>query len=86
MHKPAQVELQLDRPQLPYSEILGPIIAGGSPTHYRRRQPNPTKKGPYNYIRLQSLNGNDYTSFNFLIILGKGFNFQYQDRLPENHS
>ena len=31
MHKPAQVELQLDRPQLPYSEILGPIIAGGSP-------------------------------------------------------
>ena len=47
MHKPAQVELQLDQPQLPYSEIIGPIIAGGSPTHYRRRQSNPTKKGPY---------------------------------------
>ena len=47
MHKPAQVELQLDQPQLLYSEILGPIIAGGSPAHYRRRQPNPTKKGPY---------------------------------------
>ena len=47
MHKPAQVELQLDRPQLPYSEILGPIIVGGSPAHYRWRQPNPTKKGPY---------------------------------------
>ena len=31
MHKPAQVELQLDRPQLPYSETLGPIIARGSP-------------------------------------------------------
>ena len=39
MHKPAQVELQLDRPQLPYSETLVPIIAeaaqpitaGGSP-------------------------------------------------------
>ena len=47
MHKSAQVELQLDRPQLPYSEILGPIIAGGSPAHYCRKQPNPTKKGPY---------------------------------------
>ena len=47
MHKPAQVELQLDRPQLLYLEILGPIIAGGSSAHYRRRQPNPTKKGPY---------------------------------------
>ena len=47
VHKSAQVELQLDRPQLPYSEILGPIIAGGSPTHYRRRQLNPTKKGRY---------------------------------------
>ena len=47
MHKPAQVELQLDRPQLPYSEILGPIIAGGSPAHYHKRQHNPTKKGPY---------------------------------------
>ena len=31
VHKPAQVELQLDRPQLPYSEIFGPITAGGSP-------------------------------------------------------
>ena len=54
MHKPAQVELQLDRPQLPYSETQGPIIAGGSPAHYRRRQPNPTRKGPHkpkpNYI------------------------------------
>ena len=47
MHKPAQVELQLDRPQLPYSKILGPT--GGSPAHYRRRQPNPTRKGPYKY-------------------------------------
>ena len=47
MHKPAQIELQLDWSQLPYSEILGHIIAGGSPAHYRRRQPNPTKKGPY---------------------------------------
>ena len=47
MHKPAQVELQLDRPQLPYLEILGPIIAGGSPARYSRRQPNPIKKGPY---------------------------------------
>ena len=46
-HKPDQVELQLDRSQLPYSEILWPIIAGGSPAHYRRRQPNLTKKGPY---------------------------------------
>ena len=54
MHKPAQVELQLDRPQLPYSEILGPIIVGGSPTHYRRRQPNPAKKGPYTYIYIFS--------------------------------
>ena len=51
MHKLAQVELQLDRPQLPYLEILGPIVAGGTPAHYRRRQPNPTKKRP-----LQSLN------------------------------
>ena len=55
MHKSAQVELQLDRSQLPYSEILGPIIAGGSPAHYRRRQPNPTKKGPY--IKLATLLG-----------------------------
>ena len=47
MHKPVQVELQLDRPQLPYSETLGSIIAGGSPAHYRRRQSNPTRKGPY---------------------------------------
>ena len=50
MHKPVQVELQLDRPQLSYSETLGPIIAGGSPTHYRRRQPNPTRKGPHTYF------------------------------------
>ena len=59
MHKPAQVELQLDRPQLPYSEILGPITVGGSPARYRRRQPNPTRKGPhiylYIYISLSSL-------------------------------
>ena len=47
MHKPAQVELQLDRPQLPYLETLGPVIAGGIPAHCRRRQPNPTKKGPH---------------------------------------
>ena len=42
MHKLAQVELQLDRPQLPYSEILGPITIGGSPTQYTIH-----KKGPY---------------------------------------
>ena len=47
MHKPAQVELQLDRSQLPCSETLGSTIAGGSPAHYRRRQPNPTRKGPH---------------------------------------
>ena len=47
MHKPAQVELQLDRPQLPYSETLGPTIVGGSPARYRRRQPNPIRKGPH---------------------------------------
>ena len=47
MHKLAQVELQLDRPQLSYSETLGPTIAGGSPARYRRRQPNPIRKGPY---------------------------------------
>ena len=48
MHKPAQVELQLDWPQLPYSETLGPITVGGSPAHYRKRQPNIpyTKKAP----------------------------------------
>ena len=51
MHKPAQVELQLDWPQLPYSETLGPTIAGGSSARYRRRQPNPTKKGPHSDIR-----------------------------------
>ena len=52
-HKPDQVELQLDWSQLPYSEILWPIIAEGSPAYYRRRQPNPTKKGPYkNYFSL----------------------------------
>ena len=42
MHKSAQVELQLDWPQLPYSEILGPIIVGGSPI--------PPKKGPLHYF------------------------------------
>ena len=42
MQKPAQVKLQLDRPQLPYSEILGPITIGGSPTQYTIH-----KKGPY---------------------------------------
>ena len=50
MHKPAQVELQLDRPQLPYSETLGPIIAGGNPASYRRRQLNPTRKGPHTLL------------------------------------
>ena len=48
MHKLAQVELQLDRPQLPYSETLWPTIAGGSPACYHRRQPNPIRKGPHN--------------------------------------
>ena len=42
MHKPAQVELQLDRPQLPYSETFEPITAGGSPAQRTIR-----KKGPY---------------------------------------
>ena len=42
MHKPVQVELQLDWPQLPYSETLGPITAGGSPAQRIIR-----KKGPY---------------------------------------
>ena len=31
MHKLAQVELQLDWSQLPYSETFGPTTAGGSP-------------------------------------------------------
>ena len=48
-HKPDQIELQLNRSQLPYSEIPRPIITGGSPAHYRRRQPNPTKKRPLHY-------------------------------------
>ena len=62
MHKPAQIELQLDRPQLPYSKIQGPIIAGGSPAHYRRRQPNPTKKGPYKHKDTKDINkGRDNT-------------------------
>ena len=49
MHKLVQVELQLDRLQLPYLEIIGSITTGGSPAHYRRRQPNisyHTKKAP----------------------------------------
>ena len=62
MHKPAQVELQLDRPLLPYSETLGPIIAGGSPTHYRRRQPNPTRKGPHNHFTQLTLAKEEKTS------------------------
>ena len=55
MHKPAQVELQLDRPQLPYSETLGPTTAGGSPARYRRRQPNPIRKGPLQWEINESL-------------------------------
>ena len=42
MHKPVQVEFQLDRPQLPYSEKSGPITAGGSPAQRTIRT-----KGPY---------------------------------------
>ena len=42
MHKPAQVELQLDRSQLPYLETFGPITVGGSPA-----QRTICKKGPY---------------------------------------
>ena len=45
VHKPAQVELQLDRPQLPYSETFEPITAGGSPAQHTIH-----KKGPYSYI------------------------------------
>ena len=58
MHKPAQVKLQLDRPQLPYSEILRPIIAEDSLAHYRRRQPNipySKKKAPTVLTELQAL-------------------------------
>ena len=66
MHKPAQVELQLDRPQLPYSKILEPIIAGGSPAHYCRRQPNPTKKGLY---KGQSTLQVDYKAVGRLLLL-----------------
>ena len=58
MRKPAQVELQLDRPQLPYSETLEPITAKGSPAHYRRRQPNipySKKKAPTVLMELQAL-------------------------------
>ena len=44
VHKPAQVELQLDRPQLPYSETFGPITAGGSPAQCTLH-----KKGPYTH-------------------------------------
>ena len=39
MHKLAQVELQLDRPQLPYSEIFVPITAGGSPIQHIQKRP-----------------------------------------------
>ena len=59
-HKPDQVELQLDRSQLPCSEILWPIIAGVSPAHYCRRQPNPTKKGPYNKILCKRGKGKNF--------------------------
>ena len=45
MHKPAQVELQLDWRQLPYSETFEPITAGGSPAQRTIR-----KKGPYTSI------------------------------------
>ena len=47
MHKPAQVELQLDWSQLPYSETFGPITAEGSPAQRTTR-----KKGPHNGINL----------------------------------
>ena len=41
MHKPAQVELQLDWSQLPYPEYLGPLSQ-------KVAQPNAQyKKGPY---------------------------------------
>ena len=42
MHKPAQVELQLDRSQLPYSETFGPITAGGSPAQHTYTKKAPT--------------------------------------------
>ena len=61
MHKPAQVELQLDRPQLPYSEIFGPITAGGSPAHYRRRQPEPNT--PYTEKAPTAITGKGTTGF-----------------------
>ena len=50
MYKPAQVELQLDRPQLPYSETFGPIAAGGSLAQRTIR-----KKGPYNKHGLEEI-------------------------------
>ena len=33
MHKPIQVELQLDQSWLPYPEPLGRSVAGDSPAH-----------------------------------------------------
>ena len=41
MHKPAQVELQLDRSQLPYSETFRPITAGGNPAQRTIRKKRP---------------------------------------------
>ena len=78
MHKPVQVELQLDRPQLPYSETVGPIIAGGSPAHYRRRQPNPTRKGPHRGpVWWASSNTHFYILNNFIHILTHFFTHIY---------
>ena len=68
MHKPAQVELQLDRPQFPYSETLGSIIAGGSPAHYRRRQPNPTRKGPHK-LQVEYFHKNFITKSNWQALI-----------------
>ena len=48
MHKPAQVELQLDQSQLPYSETFRPITAGGNPAQRN------TQKRPLQYINSTS--------------------------------
>ena len=57
MYKPTQVELQLDWPQLPYSETFEPITAGGNLAQHTIH-----KKGPYSRIRTC------YDFFFFLVV------------------
>ena len=91
VHKPAQVELQLDRPQLPYSENIR--------AHYRRRQPSPTHNTHKRPIQSQNLQ-NDQNIFEiFKIIPLKSSNAQnaskvskilpnlqsYQNKITMNH-